>query len=154
MRHGGIGHGLAVIALGVVASTGCALDEGTPIVTGVMDRDASVELTREFVIMRAVPDHPDGFSVARDYHGPLFFEDGCPTEHLQFPFGYMLTGDQRDVDETDGVRWRLLVWETDDPEAHWVKPGEAYGTVPFHFVDDAYGSWASGVDIAIDRIAQ
>ena len=157
MRHGvrkRTGAVAAVIAMGVLASTGCAFEEGTPIVTGVLDRDASVEITSEFLLVRAVPDHPDGFSVSRDYHGPLFFEDGCPAEHLEFPFGYMLTGEQSDVDETDGVRWRLLVWETDDPNAHWVKPGQAYGTVPFHFVDDAYGSWASGVDIVIDRIAQ
>jgi hypothetical protein len=144
----------AVVVVGVQAGSGCASGEGTPIVTGVMDRDASVELTRDHVIMRAIPDHPDGFAVGRDYRGPLYFEAGCPTEHLEFPFPYMLPGDQDDVDETDGVRWRLLVWETDDPNATWVKPGEAYGTVPFHFVDDPYGSWASGVDVVIDSVAQ
>lgn len=142
----------ALLAM-VVGGSACALDEGTPVVTGVMDRDAGVELTRELVLVRAVPDHPDGFEVSRDYHGPLFFEDGCPTSHLEFPFGFMLVGDQRDVDATDGARWRLLVWETNDPDATWVKPGEAFGTAAFHFADDAYGSWAD-VDIVIDRVAQ
>ena len=145
---------MVAIALGGILGSGCALEEGTPVVSGVMDVDASVELTRAHLIVRAVPDHPDGFAVGRDYHGPLFFEDGCPTDHLEFPFAYMLAGEQSDVDETHGARWRLLVWETDDPEAHWVKPGEAYGTVPFDFVEDAYGSYAPGVDVVIDRVAR
>lgn len=145
--------GAAVAAL-VLVSSGCSYDsEGTPIVTGFMDRAASIELTQPHVLVRAVPDHPDGFAVDRDYHGPLFFEDGCPTEHLEFPFEYVLFGEQDDVDETNGARWRLVVWETDDPDAYWPKPGEAFGTVPFFFVDDPYGSWAGDVHVVIDQVA-
>lgn len=143
-----------VLAALMSVCVGCAAEEGVPIVTGVMDRDAGVELTKQFVLVRAVPDHLDGFEVSRDYRGERVFEDGCPTEHLEFPFAYMLVGDQDDVDGTDGVRWRVLVWETDDPDATWVRPGEAYGTAAFHFIDDPYGSWASEVDVVIDQIAQ
>jgi hypothetical protein len=118
-----------------------------------MHRDASVELTKQFVLIRAVPDRREGFEVSRDYRGERVFEDGCPTSHLQFPFAYMLVGDQDHVDGTEGVRWRFLAWETDNPDATWVRPGEAYGTVAFHFADDQYGSFASDVDVVIDRIA-
>jgi hypothetical protein len=143
----------ALVAVMVTTGASCSLDDGIAVVTGVMGRDAAVELTREFVLVRAVPDHRDGFEVRRDYHGDLFFEDECPTDHLEFPFAYMLLGDQTHVDKTSGARWRLLVWETDDPDATWVEPGEAYGTAAFRFAKDAYGSWAQ-VDIVIDRIAR
>jgi hypothetical protein len=142
------------MVVGTLAAAGCSYQEGMPIVAGVMHRDADVELTRPHLLLRAIPDHPEGFAEGREYRGPLFFEDSCPTEHLEFPFEYMLTGDQRDVDETDGVRWRVLVWEADDPNATWVRPGEAYGTAAFHFVDDPYGSWATGVDLVIDHVAR
>ncbi len=149
-----VSHRSTVIA-GIALSTvglGCVY-EGTPTISGVLHRDPGIERTNKFVLMRAVPDHPDGFAVGRDYHGPLFFEDGCLSDHLDFPLPYMLWGDQDHVDATDGARWRLLVWETDDPTAHWVEPGEPFGTKAFHFNLDPHGSWAE-VDVSIEHVAR
>ena len=154
-RTQGMKVSMTVAAL-LLGGAGCVYDEGggTPVITGVLQRDAEVAQSKSFVLMRAVPDHPDGFEVSRDYRGERFLEDGCPTQHLEFPFPYVLYGDPDAVDGADHVRWRLLVWETDDPEATWVQPGDVYGTTAFGFRRDAYGSYATEVDVVIDRVAQ
>jgi hypothetical protein len=145
---------LALAAAVASASLGCDFDsETTPVLTGFMDRDAGLELTKSYVMMRAIPDHPDGFSEGRDYWGPRVLEASCPTEHLELPMEYMLWGAHDDVDGATHLRWRVLAWETDDPEATWFQPGEVYGTAEFRWREDAYGPWAHHVDLVMDRVA-
>jgi hypothetical protein len=154
MKVAGRASGWVAAAALVAVAVGCEYDtQSTPVLTGFMDRDASLDLTKSFVVMRAIPDYPDGFDENRDYWGPRVLEASCPTQHLELPMEYMLWGDEDAVGGTQHLRWRVLVWETNDPYSTWMVPGEVYGTSEFHWNEDAYGYWANDVDVVMDRVA-
>jgi hypothetical protein len=160
---------LPSVIVGATLAAGCGYYEGTPTVEGVITRDATVDVTKDFVFVKAVPDHPDGFAVTRQYTGIRVFEDSCPVEHLQFPLPFVLFGEQEDVDRTPDPQWRIVVWESDDPYSIWPQPGDAYGTRTFEFYGDRQAkdqrdheenhghsrtSFAEDVDLVIDSIGE
>ncbi len=118
---------------------------------GVQDR---VEDAGSYVLVRAVPDHKDGFNPGRKYTGPREYADGCPIDHLELPLDFALFGSERHVDGSPD-RWLLLAWVTDDPDAIWVAPGELYGTATFEFRRDSwFGYLADGIVVDIENVRE
>jgi hypothetical protein len=135
------------------ALVGCAqTDEGAYIAATLLgDHDQAAEYGGNLLV-RAVPDHEDGFSAGRPYLGHHEYADQCPIEHVELPLDFALSGSELML-HNKPARWLLLAWITDDTDATWVAPGELYGTTTFEFWHDPYfGYIAEDVEVELDTV--
>lgn len=139
--------------LGAGCVTGCQVPDQTAFITATLVADlGDVSESDDYLLVRAVPDHADGFATARPYQGDRVYADQCPLDHLEFPLEFALVGPGSHL-EGAPERWRLLAWITDDPSATWVGPGELYGTVAFRFDHDPYwGPVAEGITFELTDV--
>lgn len=144
----------ALAAAAVLGSVdGCYVDDGDAAVAGVvMLGEADPSDYGEVVLIRAVPDHPDGFSPTRPYRGGRVLEASCPLQHTDFPADFLMFEDEAIVDGAP-PRWVLLAWIGNHDRETWVSPGQLYGTATFEFDRDAYGAWAQDVVVELDTEA-
>lgn len=137
----------------LVLAAGCQPpDEGVYIEAFLRgDHDQAVAMG-ENILVRAVPDHRDGFDASRPYHGIYHYEDQCPIDHVEFPLDFALFGSDRDVVRAP-KRWIMLAWMTDDTDATWPAPGELYGVSTFTYSHDPYfGYFAEGIVVNLENI--
>lgn len=142
----------ALLGLCIVA-TGCEGGQGEVIILGQLRADRT-DLARfgSQVIVRAVPDHIDGFSPDNPYTGPRVYQATCPLEHTEFPVEFSIFGDGRHLERAP-PRWLLLAWIADDVSETWVDEGALFGAATFEFHEDYYGaSIADGVVIQLDQV--
>ncbi len=153
MQHG---RSLRVTLLGISIAgsvAGCQEpDQGVYIAATLFGDHAEASDRGTHLLVRAVPDHADGFAPGRQYLGDREYTDECPLDHLEFPLQFALFGNDRLLDGTP-PRWRLLAWVTDDVDATWVAPGELYATASFTYWHDPYfGYVAEGVELQLDQV--
>lgn len=145
--------GAALAAAAVLALVDGCYVEGDATVTGVVllgEEDPSDY--GELVLIRAVPDHPDGFSPTRPYRGDRVFAASCPLQHTDFPVDFLLWEDEAIVDGAF-PRWVLVAWVGNHDRETWVSPGQLYGTATFDFHEDSFGAWAQDVVVKLDTVA-
>ena len=146
------GRSAALLGLALVA-TGCHAGPGEVIILGQL-RTERGDLSRfgSQVIVRAVPDHIDGFSPSNPYTGPRVYEATCPLEHTEFPVEFSIFDDDRHLERAP-PRWLLLAWIADDLSETWVEDGALFGAATFEFRTDYYGaSVADGIVIDLDQV--
>jgi hypothetical protein len=144
---------LSLCVMSIAALTGCQPpDEGVYIEAYLRgDHDQAVSFA-DNILVRAVPDHRDGFLASRPYHGIRHFEDQCPIDHVEFPLDFALFGSDHDVLGSP-ERWIMLAWMTDDTEATWPAPGELYGVATFEYAHDPYfGYYAEGIVVNLEHV--
>jgi hypothetical protein len=146
---------IRVTCVGAVVSVvvGCQPpDEGVYIEARLVGDHEEATAFGSHLVVRAVPDHVEGFSPARPYLGERVYEGECPLDHIDFPLDFILSGSDRLLHRAP-PRWLLLAWITDDPRATWVAEGQLYGTTTFEFTQDAYaGHWAEGLVVELDQV--
>lgn len=141
-----------MLLVGALMMLGSACSyEGDAYVTGVL-RSGSEPLDAygQAVLLRAVPDHIDGFSPDRPYMGDRFLEASCPLEHTEFPVDFIMFGDHSDVVGAP-PRWLLLAWVGDSEDETWIRTGQRYGTATFEFIQGYDSSWADSIEIELDQ---
>ena len=144
--------GVAALAAAtlILTTAGCEGDEGAGI-TGVLVADIDDLMTfGDTVILRAVPDHIDGFDPGRPYLGRRVFSASCPLEHTEIPLDFLMVGDNEAVRGAP-PRWLLLAWIGKDENETWPEAGALYGTTTFDFYSTSQrSSWADGVVVELD----
>lgn len=136
----------------MLTTAGCEGDDGAGI-TGVLLGDGE-DLTAygDTVILRAVPDHIDGFEPTRPYFGRRVFSASCPLEHTEIPLDFLMVGDNESVRGAP-PRWLLLAWIGEEEDETWPEPGALYGTATFDFDSTSQrSSWADGVIVELDTV--
>jgi hypothetical protein len=133
----------------VMFVVGCGSE--APHVEGEVDL-ASRERSAPYLVVRVVPDHPDGFDPRRIYMGDAEFGSfAVPTEEIEFPFAFFLEGREPPHDDTP---FRVIAWLGDDPNAIWFRPGQTFGTRSFRFEHVVYAeSYADDLRVELDTIA-
>lgn len=137
----------SVIALG---SAGCGADN--PFVEGEARLGPEGAVAGgPFLVLRAVPDHPDGFDPRRVYHGDEELTARFDADAVEFPFEFHLEGEETvSMDQP----WLLLAWFSSDPHADWIKPGQTFGAIQFEFTHVSHApSYAQGLAVTIDETA-
>jgi hypothetical protein len=105
----------------------------------------------QFLIVRAVPDHPDGFDPRRVYHGDEEFIGRARADEIEFPHAFHLEGPEP---RSQDIPWLLLAWLSDDPHATWIQPGQTFGASQFELVHHSHAPvFADGLEVALDGIA-
>ncbi|MBC8074405.1 MAG: hypothetical protein IAG13_39160 [Deltaproteobacteria bacterium] len=146
--------GLSFVAAALsLTLVGCQdTDEGVYIAATLLGDQEEAAAYGGHLLVRAVPDHADGFAPGRKYFGPREFADQCPIDHVELPLDFALWGSD---DPLHGAprRWRLLAWITDDTDAIWPAAGELYGTQSFEYWHDPYyGYIADGIEIELTEV--
>lgn len=126
----------------MLTATGCESDYGMTISGVLVSRYANLDAYGDTILLRAVPDHVDGFSPDRPYRGGRVVSANCPLEHTEIPLDFWMVGDADDLDRAP-PRWLLLAWIGDDETETWVTPGQLYGTTTFEFIEDGPGGPAA-----------
>lgn len=136
--------------LALLASTGCT-NEGPHVEGQVRLATSRVPALEPWLVVRAVPDHPDGFDPHRVYHGDEEFIDAFAVDEIDFPHAFHLHGPEP---RTQGKPWLLLAWLTDDPHAEWIQPGQSFGAVRFEIVHVPHApSYAEDLEVTLDQLA-
>lgn len=112
--------------------------------------ERQIPTSGQWLVVRAVPDHPDGFDPRRGYHGDEEFIETVPITSIDFPYTFYIPGGRpRAPDES----WLLLAFVTDNPHAEWLQPGQLYGATPFELVHTPHGpSYADDLVVTLDAI--
>jgi hypothetical protein len=130
--------------------TACVSQE--PFVEGTVRVGEDLQLAEgQHLIVRAVPDHPDGFDPRRVYHGDEVFAEQAEADAVQFPYEFHIEGSEP---RSQDIPWLLLAWISDDPRATWIQPGERFGATQFDMVHVSHGPlFANGLEVTIDGVA-
>lgn len=148
----GLKTGMLAAALAGVFASGCDAERGAGITGLLMTTDNDLERYGDTVILRAVPDHIDGFLPNRPYLGRRVLSASCPLEHTDIPLDFFMYGDNRAVRGAP-PRWLLLGWIGDEEDETWPSEGQLYGATTFEFDSSSSGSsWADGVFIELDTV--
>jgi hypothetical protein len=142
---------LAGVGVGATLGlSGCV--EQSPFVEGVVHHASwQIASPGQYLVIRAVPDHPDGFDPRRGYHGHEAFIESVPATAIDFPYAFHIPGPRP---RAHGKPWRLLAWLTENPHAEWIQPGELFGTTDFELVHTAYGpAFSEDLEVTLEDIA-
>ncbi len=134
-----------------IGSTSAACTADGPSIEGEARLAPQGEKAGAFFVIRAVPDHPDGFEPHRVYHGDEALFATFHADSIEFPFQFRLEGEETaSMDQP----WLLLAWFANEPTPEWIAPGQTFGAIQFEFTHVSHGaSYADGLEVMVDETA-